>query len=299
LNKLKKIDEIYKNAYVINITKSSRLVFMSDLHRGDGSGADNARPNRNIFVFALNYYYENNFSYFEIGDGDELWENSDMSSVKAAHASVFNLISLFAKKKRYFPLFGNHDGIKSNKDWVTANYPIHTPFYESILLKFDTGAEILLMHGHQVDFINYELASLSSFLVRFVWRPLELLGIRNPFSPVNNQTSMHAIEKSLADWSIKNNIMLLAGHTHRTIFPRFNEPMYFNDGCGVYPQFITAIEITKGEISLVKWYISVDANGFLQVQRKVLESPKPISKYFSTKKTVLTINDNRKDIIYY
>ncbi len=58
---------------------SSRFVLISDCHRGCGNHNDNFLKNQNLYFAALNYYYEKEFSYVELGDGDELWENRSLS----------------------------------------------------------------------------------------------------------------------------------------------------------------------------------------------------------------------------
>ena len=47
--------------------------------------------------------------------------------------------------------------------------------------------------------------------------------------------------------------MLIAGHTHRPVFPDNEAPPYFNDGSCVHPRCITGIEIQNGEVILIKW----------------------------------------------
>ena len=73
--------------------------------------------------------------------------------------------------------------------------------------------------------------------------------------------------------------MILCGHTHNSRFPNVYEPPYFNDGCCVLPYAMTAIEIEKGKIKLVKWEINAQETGSLWVVRKIIGGPTPISSY--------------------
>ncbi len=82
------------------------------------------------------------------------------------------------------------------------------------------------------------------------------------------------------NWTIEQNQMLIAGHTHRPVFPKPGEPLYFNDGSCVHPRCITAIEIENAAISLVKWTIKVRKDRSLYVERLVLEGPSPLNTYF-------------------
>ncbi len=60
-------------------------------------------------------------------------------------------------------------------------------FDEGIILEVDGfDKNILLIHGHQADFFNYVLWKWSRFLVRILWKPLQILGINDPTSPAKN-----------------------------------------------------------------------------------------------------------------
>lgn len=75
--------------------------------------------------------------------------------------------------------------------------------------------------------------------------------------------------------------MLIAGHTHRPMFPDVDIPPYFNDGSCVHPRCITGVEIKNGEIMLIKWWIKPKDNGALYVTREVLVGPKKLQFFFN------------------
>jgi len=291
----KRLSNVLKNAYAIPFDDNSRIIIMSDCHRGIGNWGDNFLGNQNIFFAALYYYYENGYTYIELGDGDELWENRSIEDIIQAHNDTFWLLSLFYKKKRLYMIYGNHDIIKRNPKYTQtkcreffcdnansyiALFPgIQIP--EAILLtNIYTNDTILLTHGHQADFLNDRLSALSGFLVRYLWRPLELIGIKDPTSAAKNNTKKNKIEKRLAEWSRKNRQFLICGHTHRPVFPKVGESLYFNDGSCIHPRCITGIEIQSGTISLVKWAIMTRPDRSLYVGREVLEGPVRLSDYF-------------------
>jgi UDP-2,3-diacylglucosamine pyrophosphatase LpxH len=270
---------------------------MSDCHRGIGSWSDNFSNNQNLFFAALYYYYENGYTYIELGDGDELWENRAIEDVINAHSDAFWLMSLFYKDGRFHMLYGNHDVVK--KDPRFSQTKCHSFYCESassemalfpgieitegLILRYrNTKNQILLTHGHQGDYLNDTLWKLSRFLVRYLWRPLELVGIKDPTSAAKNNEKKNSVEKKLMDWSKENNQILICGHTHRPVFPRVGEPLYFNDGSCVHPRCITAIEIRNGTISLVKWATMTKPDRTLFVGREVLESPVRLSDYFQS-----------------
>ncbi len=95
-----------------------------------------------------------------------------------------------------------------------------------------------------------------------------------------NYKKKNDVAKKLAEWTVRENKMLIAGHTHRPVFPEPGEPPYFNDGSCVHPRCITGIEIAQGNMTLIKWSIKSDEKGLLEVGRDVLAGPEKIEDYF-------------------
>ena len=86
--------------------------------------------------------------------------------------------------------------------------------------------------------------------------------------------------KKLKKWSTKNNKILIAGHTHRVIFPKVGQSLYFNDGSCIHPNGITCLEIENGSISLVRWEFEVNQDNLISVKRNVLDGKEPILEFF-------------------
>jgi UDP-2,3-diacylglucosamine pyrophosphatase LpxH len=291
------ISNSYKNALRIQLRSTSKFIFFSDCHRGDNSYADDFANNSNIYTHALKSYLENDFTYIELGDGIELWENLFFNDVFEAHKNTFLLLRAFFLKDNLYMLWGNHDMVLKNPskaaalltsyfDKVTGtNKPLlpNLVFHEGIVLEVeDCKKDILLIHGHQADFHNYVLWKWSRFLVRVLWKPLQVVGIKDPTSPAKNFKELIKVEKRLKKWILaNNNQMVIAGHTHRPRFPEPHELPYFNDGSCVHPRSITGIEIVNMQISLIKWHIISQQNGTLQIVKTVLEGPTPIVNYLS------------------
>ena len=110
---------------------------------------------------------------------------------------------------------------------------------------------------------------------------MERLGFRDPTSAAKNYKKKKKVEKRLSEWAKSKGVLLIAGHTHRPVFPSAGEGMYFNDGSCVHPRCITAIEIENGKITLVKWCVMTKADKSLYVGREVLEGPVELEKYFT------------------
>ena len=291
----KRLDRAYQNAHVVPFDDDSKFILFSDCHRGDNSFADDFANNRNIYYHALKHYYVEGFNYAELGDGDELWENISFSSILNAHKNVYELMQLFHKKNRLHMIWGNHDMVYRNPDTVKKNLSTYfdpkvgedvelfgdIKYHEAIVLKHkDTNQEIFLTHGHQADWWNYNFWKWSRFLVRILWKPLNVMGIADPTSPAKNYKELIKVELRTKKWiTDNNNLMTIVGHTHRPRFPEPGDIAFFNDGSCVHPRSITGIEIENGAISLIKWQIATKEDGTLQIVRVLLEGPRRLIDY--------------------
>ena len=63
---VKELKEIYENGFILEFDDNDKIVFISDVHRGDGTYSDSLLPNRNIYITALKYYLEKNYIYIEL-----------------------------------------------------------------------------------------------------------------------------------------------------------------------------------------------------------------------------------------
>ncbi|MGD9567984.1 MAG: metallophosphoesterase [Sedimentibacter sp.] len=295
MNYLKRVSRVYTKSEEIIFDDESKFIIMSDCHRGDGSWSDSFSRNQNIYFAALSYYLGKNYTYIELGDGDELWEYRNMDDIVHQHSDAFWLMKNFYKNNSLYMIFGNHDMVKKNNEFVEKylfkylserhneyfdlfkNIKIH----EGLILKHkESGNEIFLLHGHQVDFLNSDLWKIARFLVRYFWRPLENLCIKDVTRTAKNYKKKNDVARRLTEWVIKENRMLIAGHNHRPMFPEPGEPPYFNDGSCVHPRCITGIEIINGSIALIKWSVKSNKLGELKVEKDILAGPKKIVNYF-------------------
>lgn len=287
----KRLDKAYQSAPVLKIDDCSRIVIMSDCHRGSGNMADDFGKNQSIYYAALKAYNKLEYTYIELGDGDELWKNKRISEIKTVHGDVFQLLTKYYQGKRLWLLYGNHDMVKKCRPALFDTYsdiftnkslPLFpgTVIYESLLLRYEpVGKDFFLLHGHQVDFLNDTLWRLAQFLVRQVWQRLELVGVNDPTSAAKNYKVKYKIEMRLKDWAQEKNTPIIAGHTHRPVFPEPAEGKYFNDGSCVHPWNITAIEIVSGSISLVKWGQKTRDDGTVYIGKDIIAGPNRLMEY--------------------
>jgi len=290
----------------LTLTPGMKLVCMSDMHRGDGSGSDDFAQNSLIYRCALEHYLENDFTYVELGDAEDLWENENFDQIYITHTSVYELPAKFHDpdpgKTRYLKVWGNHDLYwKDNEEVYRTLFP-GIEIHEGIVLATGERA-ILLIHGHQADpKCCGEAAAVSKFFVHHFWPDLQRCGIKDPTRAALNPGLCNEVDKHLHEWANQNDqgiTVIIAGHTHRAVFENLSlserryleskvktdgikikhqpDGSYFNTGSCVHPLCITGIEITfenGPSLRLVKWGQSTEGTA-LTIQRTVLEGPQP------------------------
>lgn len=291
---MKRLSAAFEKAHVVNIDSKSKLIFFSDVHRGDNSFSDEFAHNQNIYYHALSKYLEEGYTYIEVGDGDELWEHSKFKHVRSAHSDVYLLLREFYDLNRLHLIFGNHNMDFKFKHYTQTHafeyYDEYTDqvdrlfknitYHEAIKLNHtELDKQIYVVHGHQGDFINDHLWRITKYVNRHFWHYLHIVGFTNPASPSKNLHKRHKIEKNYSKWIKENQKMLIVGHTHRPKFPSGTDEPYFNTGSCIYPRNITGIEIAEDQISLVDWRIRPDEEGKLVISKRVMQGPEPLTKY--------------------
>ena len=295
----KHLNMLFKFSETIDINEKSKIIILSDVHRGDGGYADSLIGNRNIYFAALSYYYDEGYTLIEAGDGDELWKNKSFIDIAYNYKGIFKMLNKFNSENRLHIIYGNHDEKKSDiffmekevKKLVGINGKFGNDFIDIVnKIKFKEGLilnyknqsnKIFITHGHQLDRMNYEFCIISRFLVRYFWRFLEgVAGFKEPISPANNYKKGGIIDEKLEKWAKENDAFLICGHTHKSRFPRPGEVPYFNDGCCVLPYSISALEICSGKIKLVKWAIYVREDTTLYINRSIIAGPEKLEDYF-------------------
>jgi len=231
--------------FEILLTAESRYIVFSDCHRGNGSAGDEFAANSMVYKFALAYYLREGFSYIELGDAEELWENGSFAPIYITHTSVYDLLRKFhdpdPARTRYIKIWGNHD-----LDWQEDAAPLRTVFpgievYEAALLRAGEGEDILFIHGHQADPVCYGWrARISRWMVRNLWRRVQNYNIVDPTTrAAENPGRCNEIDaklmsiirdRALCSGPLENralslitenraqSLIIVAGHTHRPVF---------------------------------------------------------------------------------
>lgn len=283
-----RLDKAFRNALVLPMGDSYRYVLFSDCHRGNGTHSDNFLKNQHLYSAALTYYYRHGFTYIELGDGDELWENRNMEQIKEIHGDVFSQLSLFYRQNRLYMIYGNHDMVKKYASFSRKKCATYfclesqrektlfpgIIYYPAIILREDkTGRELYLTHGHQASLMNSTLWPVNRFLVRYLWKPLEQIGILDPTSAAKNYATKNRTERYLSNWAEEHDRTLITGHTHRPALDSASSH-YVNSGSCVHPLCVTCIEVVGDTLALVKWYMGAKENGNLFVERQQLAEKK-------------------------
>jgi predicted phosphodiesterase len=276
-----------------------KLIVMSDMHRGDGSGADDFAQNSLIYRCALEHYLEEGFTYIELGDAEELWENDNFDQIYITHTSVYELLEKFHDpdpvKTRYLKVWGNHDLYWKENEAVYRTLFPGVEIHEGLVLESGAGA-LLLIHGHQADpKCSGDAAAVSMFFVHHFWPDLQRCGVKDPTRAALNPGLCNEVDKRLHEWANHNDqgiATIIAGHTHRAVFENLslterryleskvktdgikikNQPdgTYYNAGSCVHPLSITGIEITYEDgpqLRLVEWGQATEGHA-LTIQRE-------------------------------
>jgi UDP-2,3-diacylglucosamine pyrophosphatase LpxH len=290
----KRLMNAYLGAQRLNYNKDSKLIFFSDLHRGDDSVSDEFARNQTLLLHALDNYYEQGYTYIEVGDGDELWEYKDFRYIRQAHGDVFTVLKKLYDDNRMILLYGNHNINMKSKYFVKNNYYKYYDEYqqkyfdlfpglvphEALVLKNKKGHEIFVVHGHQGDFMNDQFWRVSRFTLRYFWRYFHVVGFRNPASPARNLFKRHKVEKSYKRWIVRHKKVLICGHTHRPRFPKNSKVPYFNTGCGIHSKGITGIELVNEQLMMVDWRMRTESDGTMRMKRTVVRGPFTVERFY-------------------
>lgn len=245
-----RLNAVYQSARIIPFDDTSRFLFLSDLHRGNGSRVDAFKPNSALYLHMMQHYFERGFTYVEVGDGDELWQHHGMAPIKRAYSPVFEWLHRFNALGRLHMVVGNHDIRQSAekrrvvKDGLLAE--------EGFRLRHQqTGQELFVVHGHQADARCDDWGALSRFIVRYVWRPLLAAGYHADCTAKTSVTRW--VETRLQGWVERQRQLMICGHTHFAHFAQTTDVPYFNCGSGIHAGIITGLEIVDGAIRPIRW----------------------------------------------
>lgn len=204
-------------------TKDKRYVILSDLHLGNGGGADDFKNNKNCLLAAVDYYFNNGFILILLGDIEEFWQFT-LDEIILHYDDVYSNFRKF-NEGRVIRVFGNHD-----IDWKYAHDPIFNDNTQGgaveALKMYDinNNPNIFLVHGHQGD-SDSDTHSWSSRIAVRLFREIEpfaaSLGLYQNESFAQSEKT-EEYEQTYYRWAKANKVLLICGHTHRAIFASLN-----------------------------------------------------------------------------
>lgn len=212
-----------KKGLIYEFKQEDKFVILSDQHKGAKDDSDDFVLAENNYLAALDYYHQNNFYYINLGDSEELWENS-LAAVKKNNTASFLKERLFAKHNRFMKIFGNHDLYWDNDPFAKLQlqniYDEKITIYEGCILQTtidNKTAQIFLTHGHQGD-LQSDGNWFSKWFVANVWAPLQAYLHLNPNTPAYDVELKTLHNRLMYEWSNEENIVLITGHTHQPVF---------------------------------------------------------------------------------
>lgn len=204
--------------------EKARFIIFSDQHKGARDAADDFMPAADNYMCALDWYYAQDYTLVNLGDCEELWENTPNLVIEKNRLSLLEEAK-FLQQERYYRIFGNHDlewnyavpRMQFLKPLFGAKLKIH----EGLILQFPYDGEtysILLTHGHQGD-QRSDGNAFSKWFVAAIWTPIQrLLDIRmNTISDSFDLVDRHNVV--MYEWTLQyKNTFLISGHTHKPVF---------------------------------------------------------------------------------
>jgi hypothetical protein len=203
---------------------TAKFIILSDEHKGAKDLADDFRNTESNYLNCLNYYFNEGFTFINLGDCEELWEATPSKVIEKNRVTLLDEAKFLAAG-RYHRIYGNHD-----LEWhylIQQNLylkPIFGPdlsIKEGLLLTTTYNNEqysIFLAHGHQGD-QRSDGNAFSKWFVAAIWTPIQryLEITTDRLSDSFELVDRHNI--IMYEWSAtqKNNLFI-SGHTHKPVF---------------------------------------------------------------------------------
>ncbi len=209
--------------------KKDKFIILSDQHKGARDGSDIFAKAAKNYLAALDHYNRQEFTYINLGDSEELWENLFLT-VKRHNKSTFESEKHFLARKAFIKIFGNHDLYWDNDPLAAVSilqiYGEAVKVYEGAILQTKVNnhtLSIYMTHGHQGD-LQSDGNWFSKWFVSDIWAPFQAYLRINPNTPANNDQLKTEHNRMMYEWSSKRkNTLLITGHTHQPVFRSLTE----------------------------------------------------------------------------
>ncbi len=203
---------------------AGKIIILSDQHKGGKDFADDFRHTDKNYMAALGHYFDEGFTFINLGDCEELWENKPAVAVEKNRITLLKEAQFMAAG-RYYRVFGNHD-----LEWKYALpqalylkplFGKKLKVYEGLLLTTAYNGKsysFFLAHGHQGD-KRSDGNAFSQWFVAAIWTPIQryleisMDTISDSFELVDKHNIM------MYEWSAtQKDLIFISGHTHKPVF---------------------------------------------------------------------------------
>ncbi|NCD69336.1 metallophosphoesterase [Mucilaginibacter agri] len=243
-----------------------RFIVLSDQHKGARDNSDDFALAEKNYLAALDYYDQERFTYINLGDSEELWENLFLT-VKHHNKATFEAEKKFLDRDAFVKIFGNHDLYWDNDPLAPISlYQIYSKkfkVYEGIILQTTINKkplDIYMTHGHQGD-LQCDGNWFSKWFVSNVWAPVQSYLCINLNTPANNNDLKTAHNQMMYEWSSRqNNTLLITGHTHQPVFQSLThiESLYIQRARAEKNNDVN--EINKLNVEITKRHLENDSS---------------------------------------
>lgn len=218
-NILKRLNNLFEETPVKDISPGDKIVIFSDLHLGNGGRMDDFAHNSDFFLYVLrNYYYPKNYRLILNGDIEELHRFS-LKGIISCWQELYQILNKFHRRNSLLRLLGNHDyRLQARRHSLAKKHAgygflLNVPLLDALKLRWK-GNDILIFHGHQAGRFNGYVHAVITFFMRYFANPL---GIGN-YSVAFNSNKKYKVEKRVYDFAKERKILAMIGHTHRPLF---------------------------------------------------------------------------------
>lgn len=203
---------------------TGKFIILSDEHKGARDAADDFRLAEKNYLSALDYYFNNGYYFINLGDCEELWENTP-DAVMDKNKEDFRAEIRFLQQDRYYRIFGNHD-LQWKFEFPRTRFlkPVFgdkLKIYEGVLLTTtynDRPYSIFCTHGHQGD-QKSDGNAFSTWFVAAIWTPVQRF---LEISINSTSDSFELVDKHniiMYEWSAtQQDLLFISGHTHKPVF---------------------------------------------------------------------------------
>jgi UDP-2,3-diacylglucosamine pyrophosphatase LpxH len=234
MNLKTRLDLLWQSPPIYLKTKDPVVVF-SDYHMNNQGKADYFYPNYRRYLELARHYADEGWTIIVPGDMEDMWKYPNVKIIRDRYKELYDLHNQLLSWGRFFRITGNHD--------IQLGYP------EALVLDHPVG-KFFFVHGYQGDLFNDMLWPFCMMFVRYIAKPLEKLGIKDPWSVSRNPKRHKKVRDALIYWANHADPSMagmIVGHTHT----QEQVGRYYNVGCEMHNQ-LEFIEINQ-TIQLKTW----------------------------------------------